>query len=127
MVGVVRPVRTQAGWHQPRRLRRAVQGAGGMARPVQLLPLQLGGGLLLLLVMHEGWRADPSAQAALAASAGQHADRLFSALHAEVAAEQGGHIKGFRCTANASALLRKQAAAGHCGSLPLDWFTSSLD
>lgn len=63
----------------------------------QLLPLQLRGSLLLLLLMHEEWRSDPTAQAALAASARRDLSRLCSGIDTEVAAEHGGHIKGFRC------------------------------
>lgn len=61
----------------------------------QLLPMQHGGALLLLL-MSEDWRPTAEAQAALAAAAAGPLQRLTTAAAAEVAAAHDGHVKGFR-------------------------------
>lgn len=61
----------------------------------QLLPMQQGEALLLLL-MAEDWQPTAEARVALVASAAPTLQRVATAAAAEVAAAQDGHVKGYR-------------------------------
>jgi hypothetical protein len=61
----------------------------------QLLPMQQGEALLLLLMAAE-WRPSAEAHAALAFAAASPMQWLASAVAAELAAAQDGHVKGLR-------------------------------
>ncbi len=61
----------------------------------QLLPLQQGEALLLLL-MGEDWAPSADARRSMAAAAAAPLQRLGAAVAAEIAAAHDGHVKGFR-------------------------------
>lgn len=72
-------------------------GGPTLGQVAQLLPLQQSGSpLLVLLLMHEEWVSSPAAQRAVAAVVSRSVQRLCSKVDTEVAAEKGGHVKGFR-------------------------------
>lgn len=62
----------------------------------QLLPVQQGEALLLLLMAAE-WQPSAEAHAALAAAAASPMQWLATAAAAEISAAQDGHVKGLRC------------------------------
>ena len=62
----------------------------------QLVPLRIGG-LLLLLLLHPQLSITASTRQQLADSIAAVAQPLSTAISTEVAAAKGWHVKGFRC------------------------------
>lgn len=85
----------------------------------QLLPLQQGEALLLLLMAAE-WQPTAEAHAALAAAAAGTMQWLASAAAAELAAAQDGHVKGLRCALKARRQCHHFTANDSRASRPLD-------
>jgi hypothetical protein len=72
-------------------------GTGHPKRVAQLMPLQQSGSpVLLLLLMHQDYVPAPQALRVIAGAVGAPFQQLCDHMSAEVVAEKGAHVKGFR-------------------------------